>query len=266
MQRHSLLLVIAACMLGCGSTTDTPPVAQTICTPGSTQICVCPGGWQGAQTCAMDGMSWEKCSCMPAVDAGPDSEPTTVADSAIPPDTVQPDPDTVSPYDLGLAATEQGLPPCKNYVKDGDETDIDCGGITCLPCQTGKYCKLPSDCVSKVCYASICKAPACNDGVQNAHETDIDCGGDTWSCATRCEDGAMCVLDSDCVNDCCDTPSRTCDIDGVCVEGSCWNGKQDGSETDIDCGGMCIISCDPGEGCKVDWDCKSGSCTNSICD
>ena len=43
------------------------------CVPGSTQVCVCPGGGSGAQTCADEGNKWGPCQgCKADADAGPD--------------------------------------------------------------------------------------------------------------------------------------------------------------------------------------------------
>ena len=44
-------------------------------------------------------------------------------------------------------------PTCNDGIQNGDETGIDCGGITCPAC------------------------PTCNDGIQNGDETGVDCGG-----------------------------------------------------------------------------------------
>ena len=44
-------------------------------------------------------------------------------------------------------------PTCENKSKDGDETDVDCGG-SCPPCADGKSCLTHSDCVSERCAAS----------------------------------------------------------------------------------------------------------------
>jgi hypothetical protein len=45
---------------------------------------------------------------------------------------------------------------------------------------------------------------------------------------------------------------------------SCSNGVQDGDETDIDCGGSCVLgsagACDDSSDCVTDSDCKSGHC------
>jgi hypothetical protein len=67
-------------------------------------------------------------------------------------------------------------------VKDGAETDIDCGGGTCQKCIDGKTCLVPNDCVSGVCTGGICSPPTCTDGVKNGLETDVDCGGGCGPC------------------------------------------------------------------------------------
>ena len=40
---------------------------------------------------------------------------------------------------------------CSDGRKDGNETDTDCGGPSCAPCQTGNQCLVASDCQSGVC-------------------------------------------------------------------------------------------------------------------
>ena len=35
---------------------------------------------------------------------------------------------------------------CTDHAIDGDETDTDCGGLVCLPCASGKLCKVATDC------------------------------------------------------------------------------------------------------------------------
>ena len=68
-------------------------------------------------------------------------DPMSTDDAAQPPDLS----DTTTPdaaADLARATSPDlagppgdfALPPCGNSVKDGDETDIDCGGGTCAPC------------------------------------------------------------------------------------------------------------------------------------
>jgi hypothetical protein len=46
---------------------------------------------------------------------------------------------------------------------------------------------------------------------------------------------------------------------------TCSNGITDGTETDVDCGGLCTADCAPGKHCLVGADCQSGICTNNVC-
>jgi hypothetical protein len=45
---------------------------------------------------------------------------------------------------------------------------------------------------------------------------------------------------------------------------SCTNGVEDGTESDIDCGGACA-DCPIGDTCNDPSDCQSGSCTSGVC-
>ncbi len=87
-------------------------------------------------------------------------------------------------------------------VKNGDESDVDCGGSAAPKCADGKACKAPDDCVSKVCKGGVCAAPSATDLVKNGGETDVDCGG--ASAATpRCAPGKACIVHGDCTRDAC---------------------------------------------------------------
>jgi len=87
-------------------------------------------------------------------------------------------------------------------MKDGKETDVDCGGGGCNTCAAGKACLTSADCTSKVCTGNLCQAQTCMDMVQNGTETDVDCGG---SCAPaiKCAKGKKGNLDSDCTSGVC---------------------------------------------------------------
>jgi len=53
---------------------------------------------------------------------------------------------------------------CSDGVKNGSETDVDCGGSQCPACGTGKACVATGDCASSVCTAgsggSTCACPS----------------------------------------------------------------------------------------------------------
>lgn len=47
---------------------------------------------------------------------------------------------------------------CNDNIKNGKETDIDCGGSSCSACSDGKNCSKNSDCSSGLCNNGICQA------------------------------------------------------------------------------------------------------------
>ncbi len=93
---------------------------------------------------------------------------------------------------------------CSDGIKNGNESDVDCGGSCANKCSDGQVCAMSSDCLSSVCFAGVCQTASCADGVKNGSESDIDCGG---SCA-KCAVGRQCSAAADCVS-------------GVCNAGTC---------------------------------------------
>ena len=53
-------LLLGSLSLACGDDGDN---LNKICAPGATQVCACPGGTQGVQTCNITGASWSTCNC-----------------------------------------------------------------------------------------------------------------------------------------------------------------------------------------------------------
>jgi hypothetical protein len=76
-------------------------------------------------------------------------------------------------------------PSCSDGVKNGSETDTDCGGKCAsqgLRCDPNQKCTSPEDCTSSVCKLSVCQPPTCTDGVKNGSELGVDCGGSCSAC------------------------------------------------------------------------------------
>src|SRR5262245_27518720 len=92
------------------------------------------------------------------------------------------------------AATPDDKARCSDGVRNGTETDIDCGGSQCAPCASPARSLAPSDCASGVCQEGVCRGGTCADGIKNGAETDVDCGG---SCAA-CGDGKGCLVAEQC--------------------------------------------------------------------
>lgn len=122
-----------------------------------------------------------------------------------------------SPDDEGAGGMGGGSPyvrpTCDDGEKNGDETDVDCGG-PCGACEEGRACDTDSDCTTSSCVEGVCAAPRCDDGRENGDETDVDCGGGT---CPRCPVGKMCRSTGDC-------ETNTC-MSGICEEpSSCLTG------------------------------------------
>lgn len=60
-------------------------------------------------------------------------------------------PNSSSPYEVPI----EQAPTCSDNIRNGDETDIDCGG-SCKPCQVGLSCSIDDDCTGKACIAQRC--------------------------------------------------------------------------------------------------------------
>ncbi|MBU1198458.1 MAG: DUF4215 domain-containing protein [Nanoarchaeota archaeon] len=136
---------------------------------------------------------------------------------------------------------------CFNSEKDGDETDINCGG-SCPCCAAPKKCLVNQDCCLNNCKNNICVAPNCDDKEKNGLESDKDCGGD----CPACNISQSCNQDRDCVTDFCHPIAKKCAIP------TCADGYLNGDESGVDCGGSCPDKCGQDQNCISDNDCREG--------
>jgi hypothetical protein len=116
---------------------------------------------------------------------------------------------------------------CSDGVKNGEETDVDCGGSTCQPCERGKACGWPTDCGTGVCSSGVC----CNE----------ECSGACISCNRKDSVGICAYVPEGEPHDlyACSTTSA-CDGKGSCKALS-------------------------GQPCKNVFDCMSGMCVSGKC-
>jgi hypothetical protein len=126
--------------------------------------------------------------------------------------------DANCPAPLATCYKESGCVSCTDKFKNGDETDVDCGG-PCDPCADKLACSLPKDCKSTMCEAGFCIS--CTDGVKNGGEAAIDCGGVSTCLActgTACSVGTECSLgfcaDAVCCDKACTDPCKSCNLAG----------------------------------------------------
>jgi hypothetical protein len=102
----------------------------------------------------------------------------------------------------------------------------------------------------------LCVGPSCTDKIQNGDETGVDCGG---SCTTKCDTGQGCKSNADCTNQICDVGNTN-----LCIAPTSTDGVQNGTETDVDCGGGAPTNapkCLLGKKCgTADTNCTTGAC------
>ncbi len=170
----------------------------------------------------------------------------------------------------------EGPSTCSNGVKDGLETDVDCGGATCTQCQNGEVCVDDQDCLSSLCTAGVCQIDSDFDNISDLGD---QCDGDPLP-TENCPNEFSCVGSNliRCTTDSmgCDTLiiAQTCILPQMCNDAlaqcvnppvNCVNAMQDGFESDVDCGGPDCAPCDGGDACFGVNDCESGICISGFC-
>ncbi|HLF54898.1 MAG TPA: hypothetical protein VI612_04205 [Candidatus Nanoarchaeia archaeon] len=143
----------------------------------------------------------------------------------------------------------QTPPQCLDGDRDGDETDIDCGGEVCDGCEAGMSCLSNPDCATNYCVGNVCKVASCEDGVMNGLESDVDCGGPNCK---KCTNDLRCITHNDCSSGYCNLNTNVCTDAPPCYDKVLSEG-----ETDIDCGSSCE-RCGEGKNCEDSFDCIEG--------
>jgi hypothetical protein len=69
------------------------------------------------------------------------------------------DPDAGVPDAGVLPAGTCVAPTCDDGYLNQDETDLDCGGMTCKACGVGQHCLVDADCASRNCKNQVCDKP-----------------------------------------------------------------------------------------------------------
>ena len=111
-------------------------------------------------------------------------------------------------------------PSCDDNVKNGDESDIDCGG-SCKPCEKGKSCNSDDDCITRNCDVEngVCieKEELCRNNRLDPEEADIDCGGPCPRCeiGKKCRTHEDCLIGAECVDGICKLKPQDKDRDGI---------------------------------------------------
>lgn len=119
---------------------------------------------------------------------------------------------TSKPEDPGSSEPEVS---CKDDKKNGQESDVDCGGPDCTGCQVGQSCNVATDCRSGNCEAGTCAKAVltcesdadCDDKnpcTQDRCTANKRCESSAAPEGTRCNDADACTRSDKCVQGRCE--------------------------------------------------------------
>ena len=206
----------------------------------------CPGGTCQERECVVDA----RCAtmCTPGCQNCKDGDPC--AD----------DQDCMS-LNCGSGGTCQNAT-CRDAIKNGTETDVDCGGLKCGRCQAGARCSRRSDCQLNA---------YCNDNFRCETLVPDDCGNGTIELGEACDPTA----DANCTIYCLVAHPRDCAGNSACQSDSCLSGSctaptcNDGirnrDESAVDCGGKTCAPCKTDFACQHNLDCVLKECARGLC-
>lgn len=195
-------------------------------------------------------------------------------------------------------------PTCTDGIKNGAETDVDCGGGACPTCSIAKHCAAGGDCQSFNCADGVCCNSSCtgtcqactaakkgsgSDGscgvIGNGQDPDNECpGAAVCNGAGACVGpiGTTCTVGSNCQSGfcrdgvCCDTGCtglcQACSAvkKGTGTDGTCGN-ILNGGDPDNECAGTAVCNGNGtcvspnGAACSINANCQSGFCVDGFC-
>ncbi|XXX77856.1 hypothetical protein WMF30_03650 [Sorangium sp. So ce134] len=200
-----------------------------------------------------------------------------------------------------IPGNEGATDACADGTKNGDETDVDCGG-TCAPCDLAKACSKTEDCSSGFCADGVCCDAACDEecdactaelkgsgedgkcgptkaetecgeatcseGVQTARGTcngeDVECEpGEETSCETFACDPEANACFAECSEDAQCATCHVCDGDACSLAPA--GTPHPGCEDDQLCNATGECKAGNGQECADAADCGSGSCVDGVC-
>jgi hypothetical protein len=127
---------------------------------------------------------------------------------------------------------------CHDGLKDGSESDVDCGGSCAAKCTNGKMCSGSSDCgdANAICDgAHQCCSPSCSGKVCGSDGCGGSCGTCTSTTYPMCNTGGTACV---CTNTSCPSPLACNGTSCYCPQGtteSCFDGVDNNCDGLVDC-------------------------------
>ncbi|MDI1437551.1 DUF4215 domain-containing protein [Polyangium sorediatum] len=153
---------------------------------------------------------------------------------------------------------------CEDGLKNGDETDADCGGTHCSPCAQGKTCEAKTDCATTFCVDGVCCGEPCDGACLTCISpgfigecSAVDKYGEdpSYGAGEAClaSEGEACIGNG---GNCLKAFGQPCATNIECSTTRCADPDMNGSKT-------CVKLV--GEPCTLPADCYTNSCTNGLC-
>lgn len=152
---------------------------------------------------------------------------------------------------------------CDDGLKNGDETDVDCGGAHCASCAKGKSCAQNTDCATTFCTDGVCCEIACDVtcvacnlagfiGECTFIEKYSDDPSDGIGESCLAMDGKTCSG----IGACLKVFGQPCAGGNECITTRCGDPDMNGTKT-------CVKP--NGEPCTMPAECYTNICTNGLC-
>jgi hypothetical protein len=171
----------------------------------------------------------------------------------------------------GTGPISVGPASCRNRVRDGNETDIDCGGPDCGSCLSGRRCEEDSDCASGECDGGACTCLPLTACPQGACGVVRHCGGelDCGACEQGVCYGNQCCMPRECAEGECGVfldgcgGTMRCGDESCCTPRSCEHPSLENrcGAFDDRCGGSVTCGCaDDAARCYLGECCAPRTC------
>jgi hypothetical protein len=224
--------------------------------------------------------------------ATPDAARATTPDANTPPldagqasDALVTLPDAGKKHDAGstkkpdastITTPEPDNGTCTNGLRDGKETDIDCGGPDCGACLSDRHCTLDTDCASGKCQSGACTCLPLSKCPPKACGSLRNCGGqlECGSCASGVCYENQCCTPRVCASGECGVFADGCGGTIRCGDASCCTPRTCDhpslanrcGDFDDRCGGSVSCSCsDSHASCYLGECCTPPTCDGHAC-
>lgn len=172
---------------------------------------------------------------------------------------------------MGGCGEAPGWCACEDGIQNGDETDVDCGGVCGPTCTIAQGCELSTDCGVGLCVDGVCCDAPCTgvcDGCALPGKEGI-CSPAAGPDLSGCDGATVCNFSGSCLA----ALGEPCSGSGMCGSGLCDGGVCAACGLTSPCAGGKICAAGycvagglvTGDLCVAAAQCSSGACVDGVC-